>query len=252
MYFVFLNASKIDNFPVIDPKNFDSAKEAEYFEFIRKICPLRTENTTTIDSLVSKFKNRFSLNVEETKKILRKFIDEEILQIGYDDGVQLNVLANQTRFDIYTLIQEYPGIYISMIRSYLELGTNQTLWHLKFLLEFDYISEKSFGKIKAYAEPNIPFNRILLGFLIFKNTMRQFLSILYKYPQGVSIAELQDLTSKPRSSLNYTLGKLKKMEVVEKTGEAADLYKLNFDIFSMFHEIIDDYSQKFGFGLASA
>lgn len=247
MYFVFLNASKIDSVSSLELAQHYPQVDNEYFQFIRKICPYRTDTIITLDRLLYKFKTHFNLPLEDAKQVLRIFIDQDLLQIGYNDEVNLNILANHTRKEIYSIIQEFPGIYISMIRNELELGSHQTLWHLGFLLEFNYITETKFGKIKAYSEPDIYRGRVLIGFILFKNSIRNLLETIAEFPKGISIEKLQSLSNRPRSSLHYTLKKLLKLKVIEKTGEIKNLYKLKFELSPIFQEIIAKYYRKFHF-----
>lgn len=246
MYFVFLNASKVDTIQPLDSKIFNSDEKGNYFEFLWKLCPHRTENTLSLNLLTRKFKEKFNLSIDSVKSILKKFFDEDILQLGYDDGVKLNLLANQTRNDIFKLICAYPGIYISLIRSYLELGPHQTIWHLKFLLDFKYIIEIKIGNVKSYSEPQVPFNRILLGFMMCKNSLRQMLNVLYKHPNGLTISKLQKLIEKPRSSLFYVLKNLQKVDIVTRISDSENIYKIKFDYFSIFHDVWENYRNLFG------
>lgn len=247
MFFVFLNASKIETITPLHSDLFKSKRDLEYFEFIRKICPYRSEESISFGVFKRKFKERFNISIEKVKSIIKPFIEDEILQIGYNDGVQLNLLANKTRNDIFSLILKYPGIYINLIRTFLKLGPHQTIWHLKFLLEFDYINEYKITNVKAYSEPSVHFYQVLLGFIICKNSIRQLLKVIYNHPEGIPISQIQDLLNKPRSSLFYMLKSLIKLNVIIKAGFSNDLYKLQLNYFSVFQSTLENYHKIFSF-----
>lgn len=251
MYYVFLNINKVENLSQKGKNLLTTSKQMGYLEFLRRVCPHRIESSLTLTSLIHKFSEKFALSRIETQSILKSFIDEDILQIGYDDGVKLNILANQTREAIYSLISNYPGIYISIIRSHLELGTHQTLWHLGFLMKFEYIKEFIIANVKAYSEPGIPFNRILLGFILFKNSLRSFLKILHQYPDGISVSDLLKKTKKARSSLTYMLKNLTKLHIITKPEKNSSIYKLNFEYQTIFHEVLHNFQEIFAKDLHS-
>ena len=198
-----------------------------------------------MDSAVSKFQKKFSLTPPEAKKILKLFIEEELVDVGFDNQIRMNLLANSTRKKIFELIEDFPGVYISIIRSHLELGTNQTLWHLGFLVEFDYITETKFGKVKAYSVLDCSEEEILVGFLTLKNSLRDILILLNLFPNGISIAQLEETTQKPRSSLYYTLNKLDKWKVIQKTEVSSTQFKINFTHLSIIDDALRKYKEIF-------
>ena len=240
MFFLVFNIASVESTARNTASLQKRGIKPEYFKFLQKICPVQvdTRNVLDIDSAISKFQKKFKISRPKAQQVIKDFIDEDFLSVGYDNQLQMNLLANPIRNKIYKLIQQYPGIYLSIIRAHLAIGSNQTVWHLNFLVKFEYVDVTSFGKIKAFSIFNSNQKYVLIGFLVLKKTLRDLLTILHKDHNGFTLQELMEKNKKSRSSLVYTLKKLEYLGVIEKNEETMLKYKFSFIYFSIFVETL--------------
>ena len=127
----------------------------------------------------------------------------------------------------------------------MRMRTDQTLWHLGFLLEFNYISETKYGKIKAYSDLVHQANEVLAGFLILKRTLRELLACMKNFPYGIEIKELEKEMAKSRSTLYYTLNKLKERDVILKSKDSSTSFKINLQFLPLIEESIKKFESIF-------
>lgn len=238
MFFVFLNVNSVNEL-----KNFELGRvfeitSSEFFQFIRRICPIHEENAISLSKLTTKIKRKFQLTESETKKLIRQYVDQGILVIGYNDSVNVDVLANNTRKKIYTLIQQYPGLYSFKIQSFLELGANQTLWHLSFLVELEYIQKFKFGKVYIFADYTCPYEKTVLGFILLKDGLHQIIKILIKLENGAKIDVFEEKLDYSKSNLYVLLRKLTSLKIVKKSLTVRGYYLINSDKKQSIKELI--------------
>ncbi|MCK4797057.1 MAG: winged helix-turn-helix transcriptional regulator [Spirochaetes bacterium] len=200
------------------------------------------------DQIVSKLRKQFKLNEAAVKKILKEFIDRNMIIVGVEDKMSLNILANKVRNQIYQLIEKYPGIYSNFLKKHLSLGSRQLLWHLAFLLEFNEIYSCSFGKIHAFGVADIQKINILIGFVMLKSNLRDILKLLVIRDEGLNQYELLKRLNIPKSTVNYALKKLIKRRIIEVKFDSTDetkIYYLSFDSASIVQNSITQCKQLF-------
>ena len=175
-------------------------------------------NGESIDlfTLLKRIQEHFAISKEEAETIIQKNINEG--NIIKDNGeYYINLLANTVRAEIFNLIKDYPGIYISEIKRQLKIGSNQTCWHLSILEEFGFIKSVRINKVVCYKIPEVDDSTVLIGFLMLKDTIRFILSIIASQDKTIDISSLLKQINIPRTSLIYWISNLRKMEIIKTT-----------------------------------
>jgi predicted transcriptional regulator len=246
MFVVFLNAVPV-------PKNDQNARKAPFstgnenlIRYIRSICPYKQENAVSLHKVISKVRKHFNLTLDLAKIKIHQLIKDQILIVGFHDDVSINILANSTRNKIYNLIQRYPGLFTFKIKNWLHLGTNQTIWHLSFLVEFDYIREYSIKKVKIYGDHLSTPKSVILGFIILKTSPRKIISLLISNPKGMLIQEIETQLARTRTNLEYTLKKLHGFHILQKSTGSIQVYRITPQKHDQIELMLLKYLQIFG------
>ena len=208
----FLNAFGLRN---MSANNIDPTQKS-ILQFIRKI--ITSNKVLYSDQIKSRISRKFKLSIAVVEGYLSDFVSKGYLIID-NNKFEVNILANPVRKQILDLITTYPGIYPHLIKSVLRTGTNQLIWHLSVLEINSLIKFKEFGKIKAYAIPDVPSVIITIGFVALKASSRKLLHFLCKTP-GPSRIEIMEYLQMAKSTTDYWLKKLKKLQllITEKDG----------------------------------
>ncbi|MCP4764484.1 MAG: hypothetical protein GY870_22100 [archaeon] len=200
----------------------------EYFQYVRKVC--NRKKPLDCPQLISKTKRRFDLDLDTTKKILKGFLDSNLILVR-NKQVSIDTLANTTRRRILSQVVSYPGSYINFLKKQLDIGSNQLVWHLSVLCEFKFIKMVEVGRLKAFGSIDTPEIDIILGCLMLKNSIRKLFAVLLENPEGKTQVELSEIMSMPRSTMTYWLKNLIKMNIVRIIkNKRPQKYCLNDDI----------------------
>ncbi len=218
MTFVILNLVKLQD-SMNNQQVFKSIIEPRHLEFIKKICP--PKKRIFIDHVIVNIQKKFKMPREKAKKITNKMIDEEILIKDDNLDVTTNLFINSTRKVIYSHIEKNPGTYTNDIKNTLQLGTNQVLWHLAILEEYNLVNTKNIGKTKVYYTGNVVEKRIMIGFIFLKKNANLLLKFLIDFPDGINISLISTEINVSISTLRYILKKLTKLGILDYK-----LYKL--------------------------
>ncbi|WP_371804303.1 ArsR family transcriptional regulator [Candidatus Lokiarchaeum ossiferum] len=198
------------------PINPINSTQKSILQYIRKITT--TTKDLYLDQIKSRVSRKFKLSISVVEGYISDLISKAYLLID-EDNLEVNILANPIRKQILELITTYPGIYPHLIKSILNTGTNQLIWHLSVLEINSLIKFKEFGKIKAYSLPEIPSVIITIGFVALKASSRKLLHFLCKTP-GPSRNDIMEHLQMAKSTTDYWLKKLKKLQLLftEKEG----------------------------------
>lgn len=215
-------------------------EKQKYFQYLRKICT--KSSTPSIYQVKSKLKKKFNIDNDEIDKILKELKEDGLIQISLE-YISINYLGNTVRRDIYNRIKSYPGLNINYLKKQLNLGSNQLLWHLGVLQNTQLIKSVSIGKIISFGEMDIDDSKIKFGYLLLKESIRKLIEYLIKFPHGQSEMEIAVFLYQPRSSVNYSLKKLMKMNIINRMSDESNLnlYFVNKSLIQRFEERINDY-----------
>ena len=86
---------------------------------------------------------KFSINLNYVgiREILRSLIKKKQI-LERSKLTREEILDNHNRREIFTFINENPGVYFNQIANKLNLSNYILAWHIKILLKFNYIRSK--------------------------------------------------------------------------------------------------------------
>jgi predicted transcriptional regulator len=202
-----------------------------YFQYVRKI--YNNNEVFELSDLSIKLRKQFKLNVQEYDLIIKQMGNENLIKInGFNASI--NLLANPVRSKIYSIISNCPGSYINSLKLLLNLDTHQIVWHLGVLNELKLIQICDIGKIKAFGLKTASREEIIIGCLLFKDSIRRIFELLLSNPQGISQSDISEKTGINRSTLAYILENLGKENLIEQTKvQPGAQFKLNEGILAI-------------------
>jgi len=136
-------------------------------------------NLDLINFINLRLKSNPNINRNKIEKILRSLINKKIIVPG-TRLKQEDVLENPLRRKIYRYINRNPGINMSEIIHDLNIGNNQTSWHLENLEKFEFIKSEKIGNQKAYFNYCIDPIFLEIFFYLRKNKFRDIINLLKK------------------------------------------------------------------------
>ncbi|HME56279.1 MAG TPA: hypothetical protein VKM55_29030 [Candidatus Lokiarchaeia archaeon] len=111
-----------------------------------------------------------------------------------------NVLHNQNRVRILTLIKSTPGIHFSRIMDTIQTDPRTLQWHLKMLAKFDFIREERYGNKHVYFDFFLEKSHDVLYYYFQKEGCSDiFRAIMYN--EGISFPRLLGIMNLPRTTL---------------------------------------------------
>ena len=138
-----------------------------------------TPNLDLINFINQRLKSNPDFNRNKIELIMRSLIRKKIILPG-TKLKQEDVLESPLRRKIYRHINRNPGINMSEIISDLNIGNNQTAWHLENLEKFEFIKSEKIGNQKAFF--NFCLDPVFLGvfFYLRKNKFNDIINLLKK------------------------------------------------------------------------
>ena len=217
----------------------------DLLRYVRSICSYKKEKAVSIYKVIAKIRKHYGITSLAAEAKVLLLIKQEVLLFGFDDSVSINVLANGTRLKIYNLIQQYPGLYALKIQTFLELGVNQTSWHLSFLLEFHYIQEFPLKKTKIYGSFLCQYSTALVGYALLKPNLRSIISFLMEKTKSITQHDLESHLQKSSGHLTYSLTKLTQLRILQKSSRGLQVYRISPRKVDTISTLLKKYHQLF-------
>lgn len=175
-------------------------------------------------------KNSIDINQNGIEKILLALVKKRLIVEG-STLIRSEILENETRQEIYSYICDNPGKYITQLENELDLGRHSVVWHLKTLLNFNFIEKQEFDNHELYYKSGLDFSFVKINYLTFKNG--KILNYLRENNIGLSKTRLsRDLNMSMTTmdkNLKYLIeNDIVRMEYIDNTY----LYFLNNKTFS--------------------
>lgn len=190
--------------------------EAEVYKFVKEY--LKKKPFFSIPDIINYLSHylRKNKNINRNKiEIILKTLIEKNLIIPGAKLVKENILENSKRKEIYEYISNNPATNINDVMNVLQIGSNQVLWHLKFLEKFQFIRSAKFDNQKIF----------------FKFHLNEYYDKIFYYLRNDSINKILKLMEFSNEGLNPTkIKKLLKMHYYTLKKYLNILCSLNFII----------------------
>ncbi len=137
---------------------------------------------------------------------------------------QANHPLNQTtRAEIYSLVQNNPGIHFRGICDSLGLSVGMVQYHVGILVSAGLLSVYSDGKMQRYFEASkYSTKKMKITSLLRHRTSREILKIIIN-KKAVTHGELATQLCITSQGLSWQMNRLKKAEIVEETSDGLKL-----------------------------
>jgi len=168
-----------------------------------------------------------NFNRNKIEKLIKGLLQKKRILIG-TQLTRDDILETPIRNDIFLFIQQNPGANINEIIRENNLGSNQALWHLKFLQKFEFIRSKSLQNQKAFFPSNIPSNLDLALFFLRNDKIKNLINFFTQNKELLSATAISDNLNMHYSTTKKYLEILEQLAVVEvHNNEGKTLYRLN-------------------------
>jgi len=196
---------------------------------------LKKKSFFSIEDIVVFINNRVksnpNLNKNSIEIIIKKLIKKRILIPG-TKLMKNNIIEHPIRSEIFNFIKDYPS-NINEIMKALNIGSNQTLWHLSCLEKFRFIRSKKIDnqRIIFKYDSNPEFDEFF--YYLKQDIVQDIVNLLNKENKVLKITEIAANLKKNYTTVKKYLKILKRLKLIET--EKIDkkyLFKLNIEKYS--------------------
>lgn len=215
-------------------------EELEIFEITKEY--LKKQAITKIIDLVNFINNRLKFNPNYTRykveKIVKSLIKKNIILIG-TKLTKDDILSIQTRKKIFDYIKQNPGININDIKNEFKLGSNQVLWHLRMLNDFQYINIIKIGNQKAIFDINFDKDQFHITFHLRNEKIRDILDLLKNGNRPLKPTKISEILKIHYNTTKKYLDILLKFKLIIKVnGNKKKKYQLNHESYNNLREFL--------------
>jgi len=132
-----------------------------------------------------RLKSNPNINKIKIEKILKSLIKKKIIILG-TKLVKENILDNQIRENIYNYIESNAGTNVNEIMRSQNIGSNQVIWHLNFLEQFQFVRPSKIGNQKAYFKFDIDSHYDEIQFYLRNDKVKKIINLMEKSESSLS------------------------------------------------------------------
>lgn len=221
-------------------KKILNKEEQEIFEITKEY--LRKQSIVKIIELVSFIDNRLKFNPNYNKykieKIVKSLIKKKVILIG-TKLTKDDILSIQTRKNIFDYIKKKPGININEIKNEFNLGSNQVLWHLRMLNDFEFIRIVKIGNQKAIFDINFDDKQENIIFHLRNEKIQEIMNLLKNSNEALKPTIISESLNIHYNTIKKYLDILLKLKIIIKVnGNKKKRYQINYDIYQNLERLI--------------
>jgi predicted transcriptional regulator len=184
------------------------------------------------NSINHRLRNNPNYNKYKIEKIIKSLMKKKVILIGTRLSKE-DVFTIQIRKNIYEFIQKEPGININDIKRKFNLGSNQVIWHVKMLNDFNFIRSVEIGNQNALFEFNFDKNNEYIVFYLRNEKVRDILKLLENNIAPLKPTKISESLNIHYNTVKKYLHVLLKVKIIEKVnGNKKTRYKLNQEVYS--------------------
>lgn len=179
----------------------------------------------------NRVKSNPNLNKNSIEIIIKKLIKKRILIPG-TKLMKNNIIEHPIRSEIFNFIKDYPS-NINEIMKGLNIGSNQTLWHLSCLEKFRFIRSKKIDnqRIIFKYDSNPEFDEFF--YYLKQVIVQDIINLLNKENKVLKITEIATSLKKNYTTVKKYLKILKRLNLIEiEKIDKKYLFKLNKEKYS--------------------
>ena len=195
----------------------------------------------SIEDIVVFINNRVKsnpyLNKNSIELIIKNLIKKRILIPG-TKLMKNNIIEHPIRNEIYNFIKKNPS-NINEIMKAINIGVNQTLWHLSCLEKFRFTRSKKIGNQKIIFEYDSNPEYDMLFFYLKRNIVQEIIDFMIKENKTLKGTEISTGLKKNYNTIKKYLEILKNLDLVtiEKENKKVS-FKINAEKYYKIRESI--------------
>ena len=175
-------------------------------------------------------KNNQNFTKAKILRIVKDLIKKRVIIIG-SKLVKDNILENPLRRNIYDYIVNNPASTIYDLRKEFNVGANQVIWHLNFLVKFEFVKTIMIEKHKVIfsfeAEPKY----YKIFYYIANEKVKLILNTFKKNKYPLSALDITNTLSMHYNTVKKYLEKLLDIGIVKLSNEKKK-YEINYDTYN--------------------
>lgn len=206
--------------------------EREIYNIIKEFLKKKSFITITeiLDFLSYRLKFNPNVNRSKIEIILKNLIKKKYI-FPSTKLVRDNILEVPLRKEIYQHIQRNPGININEIKRAFNIGSNQVLWHLKFLDKFQFIRCMKIQNQTAFFKFELDISNDKIYFYLRKKNVKKIIKLLENEREALSSTKISEkLKIHYNTTKKYLviLSNLNLILIIKKDDNDYNYFSLNY------------------------
>ena len=167
-----------------------------------------------------------SLTYDGIREILKSLIKKKII-LERSKLTKNHILNNTNRKKIYDFITNNPGVYFNRISRELQLSNYILAWHIKMLINFEFIKSSIMDNHEIFFNIDIPSDEYSILYILSKEKAREMINYLKLNQDGCYKTQIcKDLNMHSNTVSKY----IKKLEdlkiIIQKKDSNRNIYFL--------------------------
>ena len=182
------------------------------------------------DFLDYRLRNNSNINRTKIENILKHLIRKKYIIPG-TKLTKDDILEVPLRAEIFKYIINNPGTNINEIMNNLNIGSNQILWHLKFLEKFQFIRFIKVGNQKVSFNFEMDKKYDIMYFYLRNKNIRKIIKLLENEKKGLNSTKISKILNMHYYTTMKYLEILNNLKLISMVGEINDniFYHLNYN-----------------------
>ncbi|MFX1420554.1 MAG: hypothetical protein ACFE9N_16780 [Promethearchaeota archaeon] len=178
-----------------------------------------------ITYLIYNLRKNKNINRNRIENVLKTLIEKNLIIPG-SKLVKENILENSKRREIFEYICSNPGCNINDVMKALQIGSNQALWHLKFLEIYQFIRAVKFDNQKIFFKFQLNAYYDKMFYYLRNESIKKILLLLRSSKEGITPTKISKLLKMHYYTLKKYLKILSRLKLLIKDYEE-NSYTLN-------------------------
>jgi predicted transcriptional regulator len=195
----------------------------------------------SIEDIVTYINNRTRAKPYVNKNKIEKIIKRLIKKRRIIPGTKLmknNIIEHPIRNEIFNFVKKNPSNINEIMRA-LNIGSNQTLWHLSCLEKFQFTRSRDIEnqRIIFLYESDPELDEIY--FYLNQDIVQEILDLMIQEKESLKVSDISNQLKKNYNTIKKYLQILRKLRIISiEKDKKRTLFKLNYKEYDKFQDLI--------------
>jgi predicted transcriptional regulator len=195
----------------------------------------------SIEDIVTYINNRTRAKPYVNKNKIEKIIKRLIKKRRIIPGTKLmknNIIEHPIRNEIFNFVKKNPSNINEIMRA-LNIGSNQTLWHLSCLEKFQFTRSRDIEnqRIIFLYESDPELDEIY--FYLNQDIVQEILDLMIQEKESLKVSDISNQLKKNYNTIKKYLQILRKLKIISiEKDKKRTLFKLNYNEYDKFKDLI--------------